>query len=56
MKIAEIKILRRMCGVNIMNKIRNECIKDRLRWFGCIGKRNNDNVVKEISEIREEGN
>lgn len=31
-------------------------IEDRLGWFVYIGKRNNEDIVKEIGEIRVEGN
>lgn len=30
--------------------------EDRLGWFGYIGKKNNEDIVKEIGKIRVEGN
>lgn len=58
MKVAEMRMPRWMCGVTRSDKFRNECIKGayimhifwkrkkKLRSFGHVEKRNNEDVVK----------
>lgn len=53
-----------MCSATRMNKIRNGYIrrglgvihdeenkKEQMRWFGYVKRKNNNNIVKKISEI-----
>lgn len=54
-----------MYGVTRLDEIRNDCIgenlgvtnigenlrENKLRWFGRVGRRNKENIVKRIGEI-----
>lgn len=42
----------RLGVANIVEKIK----ENRLRWFGCVKKRNNTNIVQRINEINVKGN
>ena len=69
MNVAEMKMLRWMCGYTRLDRIRNECIRqklgvvsieeklreDRLRWFGHISRRSRDAPVRKVEDIRLEG-
>lgn len=62
-------MLRRTCGVSMLDKIRNEYMRgnlgvtdiagnmreNRLRWLGHAERRNNVDILKKIDETRVEG-
>ncbi|CAL5439689.1 unnamed protein product [Camellia sinensis] len=69
MSVAEMRMLRWMCGKTRQDKIRNECIREwvgvapiedklrenRLRWFGHIQRRPTDAVVKRCDAVTVDG-
>ena len=60
--VAEMKMLRMMCGVTRRDRIRNEYVRasvgvddirdklaeNRLRWFGHVSRKREDDVVKKV--------
>lgn len=68
MKVVEVRILRWMCDVTRMVRIVNKYIRKslgvtswemrehRLRKFGHVKRKNNEDIAKKIDEIRVEGN
>ncbi|XP_070046825.1 uncharacterized protein [Nicotiana tomentosiformis] len=69
MKVAEMRMLRWMCGHTRLDKIRNEVIHDklgvapiedkmreaRLRWFGHVRRRSTDALVRRCERLTLEG-
>lgn len=65
MNVAELRILRFMCGVTRMNKVRNDFIRGtvkvsqinkkvqegRLRWFGHIRRGSDEYVSRKVEEM-----
>ncbi|XP_070005465.1 uncharacterized protein [Nicotiana sylvestris] len=69
MKVAEIRMLRWMCGNTRLDRIRNEVIHDkvgmapiedkkceaRFRWFGHVRRRSTDDPVRKYERLTFEG-
>lgn len=61
MKISEMRMLREMCGANMLDTIRNEyrignlrarMRENRLKRYGFVNRRGKSETVEKISEIR----
>ena len=64
LSVAEMKMLRMMCGVIRWDRLRNECVRasvgvdsiidrlaqSRLRWCGHVSRMKSDNVVRKVWE------
>ena len=62
LRVAEMKMLRMMCGVTNRDRVRNEYIRgsvgvdsiedkmaqSRLRWYGHLSRKGEDDVVKKV--------
>ena len=65
MQVAEMRMLRFMCGVTRADRIRNEHIRgslgvadikdklreNRLRWYGHVVRRTEDNIVRRVLDM-----
>nr|XP_053619323.1 uncharacterized protein LOC128680302 [Plodia interpunctella] len=67
--VAEMRMLRWMCGVTRMDKIRNEYARgnlkvapiigklesNRLRWYGHVMRREENNIVRKVMDVKLNG-
>jgi (2Fe-2S) ferredoxin len=70
MEVMEMKCMRAMCGITIMNRVRNEDVRSRcgsevsigermdrnvLRWYGHVDRMEEERIVKRVYSAKVEG-